>query len=143
MLRSEPRALTRGKCSPYHTSGKFLFVTKPITENHNQSKCRILETVLSGYIMIQLLFLVFGDHCRRKIVKTREQRICFHIVSRSKVRSYHTHKVSPTRPSKRDLNKNSNKPRKSQPYTKNYRQLRNALRIGEIVFPGRAYHLVI
>ena len=80
----------RDKCSPYHTSEKHLFATKTITKNHNQSKCRILETVLNGYVMIQLLFPGFRNHCRRKIVKTRN-------MDADSMSSLYDRKASPTK----------------------------------------------
>lgn len=118
--------------SPIFTSPvSFKFMT--ITENHNQSKCRIWEPSPNGY-----LSRILTPRAQRALNKMRkndwrrqDKGLCHEIVFFSNVRNF-TPAISSISPQHCELNKdeaNENaklygeRPMRPQPYTKNYRQL--------------------
>lgn len=54
------------KFCPHASSIKLLFTAKVITENLNQTKCRVLGPSHGGYIYITLIHLTLRTHCGGK-----------------------------------------------------------------------------
>lgn len=109
-----------------------------ITENQILSKCRILEPRPSGFIYKTTLTTMAQESLPRreqKGCKSQRHKECCYTMSPRNVRSY-TLKISPTWLPKHTLNKNTtidmlmrmgkSSQGRSQPYTKNDKQQRNA-----------------
>ena len=80
------------------------------TENHNQSKCRVVEPSPNGYIYKTLQSLKFREHCEKGVERLQESEdrgASCEIVSPGNSRSY-THEVSQTQ-QLRQLNKDNNR----------------------------------
>ena len=78
--------------------GNFLQQMETITENLNQSECRVVEPSPKDAFTVQLLHLRLKDHCRRgdrKIVRSKGQefavRLCLLIMTEATSIKSHQH----------------------------------------------------
>lgn len=140
-----------GKCRLYLSLRKALFATDGNNYRKRQpTKMQICRAQSQLTPSARLLHLRLRNHRRTACRKLEKQEVCFEVPSPRNV-SKHRHKVSPTLLSEHDLNKDTTnrlatvdlrKFTRPQPYTKNYKQPRNAERVGE-AFPRRTHQLVV
>lgn len=70
------------------TSRRLHFAAETITDNYNQSKCRIVEHSPNGYIYNTSLVPKVQGHCGREGRKVVRTRVCCKVVPPGDVRSY-------------------------------------------------------